>query len=363
MIENVHCRAGEWVEVRSKEEILKTLDQRGQLEGLPFMPQMFQYCGRRMQVYKRAHKTCDTVHTYKGRSMKDAVHLVGVRCDGAAYDGCQAACLIFWKEVWLKRVDQEPSPPGNLERGQKTTANSGRREEDVWAGTKSIGTSATDQNPAYVCQATQVPAATKPLAWWNLRQYYEDFVSGNVGIPTMFSGFIYMGYSSLVNAGIGLGRPLRSLYDLFQRLRRGIPYPRKQGRAPAGVKTPAADLNLQPGDLVRVKSYDAILATLDSNNKNRGLVFDAEMVPYCGRSFRVFRRVTRILEEKTGKMSEFKTPCIILEGVVCEARYSECRLFCPRSIYSYWREIWLEKIPQNDANVPRQSASKAAVGA
>ena len=25
------------------------------------MPQMFRYCGQRFQVYKRAHKTCDTV--------------------------------------------------------------------------------------------------------------------------------------------------------------------------------------------------------------------------------------------------------------------------------------------------------------
>ena len=52
---------GDWVEVRSKEEILSTLDQNGRLEGLPFMPQMFRYCGQRFQVYKRAHKTCDTV--------------------------------------------------------------------------------------------------------------------------------------------------------------------------------------------------------------------------------------------------------------------------------------------------------------
>ena len=33
--------AGEWVEVRSKEEILRTLDGNGQLDGMPFMPEMF----------------------------------------------------------------------------------------------------------------------------------------------------------------------------------------------------------------------------------------------------------------------------------------------------------------------------------
>ena len=54
-------QAGDWVEVRSKEEILRTLDKQGRLDGLPFMPQMFQYCGKRFRVFKRAHKTCDTI--------------------------------------------------------------------------------------------------------------------------------------------------------------------------------------------------------------------------------------------------------------------------------------------------------------
>ena len=47
-------RAGQWVEVRAKAEILGTLDERGRLDGLPFMPQMLGYCGQRFKVYKRA---------------------------------------------------------------------------------------------------------------------------------------------------------------------------------------------------------------------------------------------------------------------------------------------------------------------
>ena len=42
--------AGDWVEVRSKEEILRTLDKNGRLEDMPFMPQMFEYCGKRFRV-------------------------------------------------------------------------------------------------------------------------------------------------------------------------------------------------------------------------------------------------------------------------------------------------------------------------
>jgi hypothetical protein len=356
MINNTRYHAGDWVEVRSKEEILKTLDKTGQLEGLPFMPQMFQYCGQRFRVFKRAHKTCDTVTgNYQSRRMNAAVHLEGIRCDGQAYGGCQAACLIFWKDAWVKRAAEGRSP-GAVSPNQEAPPDSGCREEDVWAGTK-IPNSGNAAEPTYVCQATILPAATEPLPWWSVRQYVEDLESGNIGAARMARGFIYMGFRKLVNAGIGLGRPLRWAYDAFQALWGGVPYPRRQGAIPAGVRTPHSELNLQPGEKVRVKSYQAILATLDAENKNRGLFFDAEMVPYCGRSFVVLQRVNKIVNEKTGKMMEFKNPCIILEGAVCEARYSECRLFCPRAIYSYWREIWLERESEGAA---AKTASQAA---
>ena len=38
-------RAGDWVQVRSKEEIISTLDANGRLDELPFMPEMLEYCG------------------------------------------------------------------------------------------------------------------------------------------------------------------------------------------------------------------------------------------------------------------------------------------------------------------------------
>ena len=108
--------------------------------------------------------------------------------------------------------------------------------------------------------------------------------------------------------------------------------------------TPSAALNLQPGELVQIKSKEEIIRTLDVNNRNRGLSFDIEMVPYCGGIYRVLRRVEKIINEKTGKMMKFGNDCIVLEEVVCRSCYSRNRLFCPRSIYPYWREIWLTRI-------------------
>jgi hypothetical protein len=336
--------AGEWVEIRPKREILGTLDEKGQLEGLPFMPQMFQYCGKRFRVSKRAHKTCDTVFPVRGRRMANAVHLE-TRCDGQAYGGCQAGCLIFWKEAWLRRV-------GGTGVDVAVSHGKGCTEDDVIAGTRKQ-VKESEQIPNYVCQATQLPYATTDLNWWDIRQYLEDWISGNVGFCQVFQGLVYSCYFNLSEAGIGLGGIMRSFYDKFHPLWGGSTWPRKTGTIPRGQPTPKihAPLNLQPGELVRVKPYEEILKTLNTQNKNQGLYFDAEMVPYCGRTLRVLKRVTNILDEKTGKMLNMKTPSIILDGAVCQSRYSNCRMFCPRAIYSYWREIWLERVSEPDSAV------------
>ena len=55
----LNLKAGEWVEVRSREEVYPTLDERGCLENMPFMPEMLESCGKRFRVSKRADKTCD----------------------------------------------------------------------------------------------------------------------------------------------------------------------------------------------------------------------------------------------------------------------------------------------------------------
>jgi hypothetical protein len=343
----VKLRVGDLVEVRSKQEILGTLDRKGQLDGMPFMPEMFAFCGQRFKVFKRAHKTCDTVFPVRGRRVADAVHLE-TRCNGQSHGGCEASCLIFWKEAWLKRVDSRRdgsvalNAPATQPGADRANQGNSCSEQDVLLGTRTDGTADNGQ-PTYLCQATQLPYATHPLEWWDLRQYVEDYTSGNVNIRRLAAGFVFVAYRALINLGIGLGAPLRWLYDQFQRIRGGVPYPLRQGMLPAGSPTPATKLNLEAGEWVRVKSYPDILATCDTTLKNRGMFFDKEMVPYCGEKLQVLKRVNRIIDEKSGKMLELKNPCMVLDGAFCRSCYSESRMFCPRAIYSYWREIWLER--------------------
>ena len=70
------------------------------------------------------------------------------------------------------------------------------------------------------------------------------------------------------------------------------------------------------------------------------------MVPFCGRVYRVRSRVDRFIDEKTGKMMSLKTPAVILEGRLCESHLSKRRMFCPRGLHSWWREVWLERVSE-----------------
>jgi hypothetical protein len=325
----LNLRVGEIVEVRSEAEILATLDEHGELDGLPFMPEMLAWCGRRVRVHKRALKACDTIDWTGMYRMRDAVHLEGSRCDGRAHGGCQAGCTIYWKEAWLKRVpagepavdlDPEPATPPRCTLATLTEAT--RRAPDP----------AAPGEPRFACQATELRrAAPERIPSWDARQYVQDVRSGNAGalatIRTVWVG-LFNEYQDLSRRF--LPRPLR--------IRAGRRYPYIEGSL---SKTPVETLDLQPGELVRVKSKEEIVKTLDTSNANRGMSFDGEMVRYCGREARVLRRVEQIIDEQSGRMVRFKNPCIVLEDVTCTGAYHRQ---CPRGIYPYWREIWLERV-------------------
>ena len=138
---------GQLAEVLSESQILATLDADGKLDGVPFMPEMIRYCGRRMRVFRRADKTC--VEGYGIRQMRATVFLEDARCNGAAHDGCQRDCLIFWKEAWLKRVPEGAGPEllDFQPQAQDGTAASQLR---------------TRIGERYYCQSTELAAATTP---------------------------------------------------------------------------------------------------------------------------------------------------------------------------------------------------------
>lgn len=337
---------GDWVEVRSKEEILATLDERGCVDHLPFMPEMLQFCGQRFRINAVAHKTCDTARqTWKGRRLQTAVHLSSVRCDGSAHDGCQAECNLFWKDEWLKPTEGKTT---NLVKPTVNLPHISRRcsEGHLLAKTR-VNSSTREAEPRYFCQATQMYDATQPLAWWDIRQYIFDVTTGNHSLGRVLRVVWLAALRSLLPRVPFAYRFYKAFVDWMHWWLTGRPSPSLAGQIPAGMPTPYGRLDLKLGEYVQIKSQAEIEQTIGINGKNRGLSFDAEeMAPYCGRVYKVRKFVTKIIDEPSGKMLHMKLPCVMLEGVVCNAEYASCRLNCPRAIPCYWRELWLRRIEQ-----------------
>lgn len=328
-------RTGDRVVVKSREEILASIDRAGELESMPFMAEMLPFCGRELEVSAVAHKTCDTVNKTGGRRVANAVHLKGVRCDGSVHGGCQAACLIFWKTEWLR-------PAGRAAVADRSRADASLTVEGLHATSSRIDGGDT----VYSCQATRLFAASSPLRWWDLRQYLTDLGCGNVGVRRFLRVALLRGLFHLRRLGVGY-RAAVAVYDSAHKMLTGRPTPYKVGVIPDGQTTPAGTLNLIAGEWVRVRPLDDICKTTTVQNFNRGMRFDPEMARFCGGRFKVERRVERLIDEGTGKMLVMKSPCIVLDGPVCSSEYSDLRIFCPRQIQPYFREIWLDRAPDD----------------
>jgi hypothetical protein len=316
-------KVGDLVEVLSEQEILATLDERGETESLPFMPEMVRFCGQRLTVHKVAHKLCDTINRNGLRKMERAVHLTGSRCDGSGHHGCETACSLYWKEAWLKRV--KPSDPVAAAAPSPALHDLLRRNAQK--------APAPDGGERFSCQATELlRAAPVCLPLKDLSQYPMDIRTGNATVVEVAKAILV----GLFNRYQDFSRKAlpRALW-----IREGLRWGWIKGCA--GTSTPTATLGLQVGELVRVKSREEILPTLNGDALNRGMGFDAEMSRHCGRTARVHARVNRVIDERTGQMLTMKNPCIILENLYCEGAYNRN---CPREFVPFWREIWLERI-------------------
>jgi hypothetical protein len=290
---------GDWVEVRPASEIVQTLDTDDALQGLPFMPEMLPFAGRRFKVVQRAERTCVHPPQVPFPKLADSVVLDGLRCDGSLHGGCDLGCMFFGKESWLRPVDSGvsgDSPPPTAPVPELPVKRPGEPER-------------------YVCQATELLKATTPgPPLWNPGQYLNFVRDRTYTVPELA---VVLGWIS--------SRKLRSWL---------------RSRRPAGPPPApeAAPLDLQPGEWVEVRSLEEILPTLDSERLHKGLAWSGNMVPDCGTKKRVLRRVDTLIEERTGRLRTVRGT-VLLEGSICD-RY----LGCARGMPFLWREIWVRRI-------------------
>ncbi len=303
----LNLRPGDFVEVKSPGEILRTLDESGTLERLPFMPEMADFCGRRFRVSKRVVKTCyyGTSSGMRKFPAEDVVLLDGLRCSGAAHDGCQKACTIFWREAWLRKVEK-----------LDTVESSVNPENGKWLRAR-LKTSTGPKT--YFCQASEILNSTIELSRWErFGKCFSDIRAGNCGVLEMAHRIGVWLYWRARKAFLGV-------------------YARGSRKA-----TPAESLNLQSGEWIEIKSVDSIAETLDERGHNRGLSFTPAMGRSCGGKYRVERKLEKIIVDGTGEMREMRNTSF-LEGLMCGC---DCVAFggCPRNEYAYWRDIWLRRV-------------------
>jgi 2-polyprenyl-6-methoxyphenol hydroxylase-like FAD-dependent oxidoreductase len=292
--------AGDRVAVRAASEILATLDTDLRLGGLPFMPEMAALVGQTFTVVRRADPICVEGHGLRG--MDDAVLLEAQRCDGAAHDGCQRACLMVWKEAWLRPAHEDaPAVDARAEQAALARLTSGP----------------VKNGERYLCQSTLLAGATRPLDTGSVGLLARNLKGGELTLPRALEIVL----RALAKRGL----------KLLGRLELGML---------TGTDGKAQErLDLQPGERVRIRDTDRIASTLDPKGYNRGLAYEAEMSSYAGKSYTVGGRIDRIIHEETGKMVTLKAT-VKLEGLNCQGR---CALNCGRANPLYWREAWLER--------------------
>ena len=299
-------KTGDFVQVKTAEEIAATLSEDGTLDNLPFMPEMLEHCGRRFKVLRRAEKSCVEIapmrYMFCEFHHNDVVILDTLRCSGSAHEACGRGCILFWKSAWLHQVDSLEAPI-SIDKP---------RHESLAARLK------TKTGPnQYFCQSTELAKSTHQMSrGQKLMKCVYEVRSGSRGLFEM------------------IWQVIRALWNKPFYERR---WPSLKGPL---TKTPVGTLNLQPGELVRIKPFGEILQTLDQNGLNRGLRCDLGMCEYTGKTYRVRNRLDRMIIEGTGQLREVQGT-VILEGVECH-----CLTViggCPRQDFAYWREVWLER--------------------
>lgn len=103
------------------------------------------------------------------------------------------------------------------------------------------------------------------------------------------------------------------------------------------------NLRLRPGDVVEVKSADEILQTLDDDGTLDKLPFMPEMIEFCGKTFRVARRVVKICAFGTySTMLAFNSDDVVI--LDCKRCSGVDHDHCPKECVIFWREAWLRKV-------------------
>ena len=177
-------------------------------------------------------------------------------------------------------------------------------------------------------------------------------------LAATFSLLVALGAALFAGAGVVVlaraGRAALGKRDLFLELNRS--------REPAAIKAAVAARptrarrwlarrllghDLLVGDLVEVKTWAEIQATLDGQGCLQQLPFMPEMVNLCGQRAYIFRCAHRLFDyRKTRRMRHMKG-AVLLVGAVCDgASHGGCEAAC----HTIWKADWLRRVASNNTS-------------
>jgi hypothetical protein len=106
--ETLDLQPGEWVQVKSPQEIGATITTSGFNRGMRYDMEMAKYSGERYRVQMRVDKLINEKNGKMGRMKSAAIQLENVYCRAectSARLGCPRAVNTYWREIWLKRCE------------------------------------------------------------------------------------------------------------------------------------------------------------------------------------------------------------------------------------------------------------------
>jgi hypothetical protein len=227
------------------------------------------------------------------------------------------------------RARGEASRPGAAAHSRIETVTTTEGERRAMPETARVTTPANDDGAsAPGKKRRRLPVVEGPGVGCQLAAFPGELASGP---PSLQEPWLH--YFRRRAKGFGL----RIRHELG-RLRRPAP------AAPApGPATPIVAPDLEVGDRVRVRSLEDIRSTLDERGYLKGCGFAYGQQQFCGRAFRVVKRVNHFFDEARARMLRGHN-LVLLDGVYCEGENCEWTRGCDRMCFYFWRSEWLEKV-------------------
>ena len=255
----------------------------------------------------------------------DTVYLEDLRCDGSGHGGCQAGCKLYWKEAWLRRVDDDS---GAVNPSKESLAN---LEHLAQAGTRTVRELKGERSEVWRCQATEA---------FNASELLKTSESSTVLARTDERQFRSAPFHRPCGPRVRHGdcRPYRPAQSRCRCEAQGSQSSARESRSIS-----------KPGDLVQVRSPTEIAATLDEGRPQpRAFISTARCFPIAAGPSVL--RTGCDKSSTTRPVACSKSPRTASSSMASSVRASEHpgRWFCPRQIYAYWREAWLRRVEEPD---------------